>query len=488
MIFEKLIDKVGEIGFVTQIIDTIVYASGIPGAKPDEIIVFESGETGQVLSVLSDEVEILTFSNKKLKVGTRLTRKNSTLKIPIDENMLGKIIDPLGNLLEGKKTAEKINSFPVNTEPLGITQRKGIKKYLETGVSMVDLMIPLGKGQRELVVGDRKTGKTSFLLNTILTQAKQGNICIYACIGKRKIDIKKAQEFFIKNKITDNVLIIASTSTDPAGVIYITPYSAMAAAEYFRDKEKDVLVVLDDMSTHAKFYREISLLGKRFPGRNSYPGDIFYIHAKLIERAGNFFTKSGERAITCIPVVETTQGDLSGYIQTNLMSMTDGHLFFDSNLFYQGQRPSINPFLSVTRVGRQTQSDIKRSLNRELTTFLTLYEKVQNFVHFGSELNDSAKVTLETGAKIMKLFEQPSGKLIPSNVQVITLTLFWKNFLNDNSIDAIVEKRDKMIELYEKDKNFRDKLDLLLNNASSLNDLLNKIKNDGPFVSKLIEL
>lgn len=488
-LFEKQAEKIGEIGYVTQVIDTIAYANGIPGATPDEVIEFETGEKGQVLSLLSDTVEILTFSDKPVKVGTRLTRTGSTLKIPAGDELLGTIIDPLGNIMVEAKTKKKIASeILINEEPEGILDRKTIRKYLETGISIVDLMVPLGKGQRELVIGDRKTGKTSFLMHTILTQAKQGNICIYTCIGKRKIDIKKAEEFFVKNGILDKVIIVASTPTDPAGIIYITPYSAMALAEYFRNKGKDVLVIFDDMSTHAKFYREIALLGKRFPGRNSYPGDIFYVHAKLIERAGNFKTKYGENAITCIPVAETTQGDLSGYIQTNLMSMTDGHLFFDNNLFFQGRRPAINPFLSVTRVGRQTQSEIKRSINRELITFLTLYEKVQNFIHFGSELNESTKVTLATGNKIIKLFDQPSGNLIPSNVQTLIFTLLWGNILPDVTVEQLIEMRNKMSVKYFKDEKFRKQLDDFVESAQNLNELLTKTKKDGLVFTQILKI
>lgn len=487
--FKKLLDKSGEIGFVTEVIESIVYAEGLPGAKPDEIVVFETGEKGQVLSLNEGSIEILTFSPKQIKVGTKLTRTDSVLQFPAGEDMLGKVVDPFGNLLsEDGRAKPKTGTYPVDKEPEGIVERKSIKKYLETGTSVVDLMIPLGKGQRELIIGDRKTGKTNFLLHTILTQAKQGNICIYGCIGKRKIDIKKAEEFFRANKIMDKVILIASTSTDPAGTIFVTPYSAMAAAEYFRDKGKDTVIVLDDMSTHAKFYREISLLGKRFPGRNSYPGDIFYVHAKLMERAGNFATQNGETAITCLPVVETTQGDLSGFIQTNIMSMTDGHLFFDSNLFYQGRRPALNPFLSVTRVGRQTQSGIKRSINRELTSFLTLYEKIQNFVHFGSELNESSKITLDTGAKILKLFDQPSNELIPINVQVIIFVMLWGTLFPNLKIEEIIDKRRKLTEIYLKDLKFQKELNEMIETSETLNDLLKKTTPENPIVSKILNL
>lgn len=488
--FDKYLKEIGEIGFVTEVLNTIVFANGLPGAKPNEIVVFETGELGQILSLLSDSVEILTFSNNSFKSGTRLVRTGSSLKLPVGEELLGNIIDPLGNSLEETKKIKTPKTLAnLNHEPPGITTRKTIKRPFETNVSMVDLMVPLGKGQRELVIGDRKTGKTSFLLQTIYTQAKLGSICIYACIGKRKIDIKKAQEFFIEHKIMDKVIIVASTSTHPTGLIYLTPSSAMAIAEYFRDLGKDVLVILDDMLTHAKYYREISLLGKKFPGRNSYPGDIFYVHAGLIERAGNFITKSGgESSITCLAVAETSQGDLSGYIQTNLISMTDGHLFFDTDMFYRGQRPSVNPFLSISRVGRQTQSKVKRSINRELISFLTLYEKVRNFAHFGSELNQSARITIEMGDNIMNIFKQAAGETIPSNVQALIFTILWGHLNGENNADILAQKRAKLITLYNTNVKFRDDLDKFVESSVSLNDFMSKLKKNTKYVEQILSL
>ena len=235
-----------------------------------------------------------------------------------------------------------------------------------TGMTLVDLMIPLGRGQRELVLGDRKTGKTQFLLQAALAQASVGTVCVYACIGKKKAEILRVKEFFAKEGILDKTVIVASSSQDSTGEIFTCPYTAMAVAEFFRDRGQDTLVLLDDMTTHAKFYREMSLLLRKFPGRDSYPGDIFHIHSKLLERSGNFVIKKDgnemDVAITCLPAAETIQGDLTGYIQTNLMSMTDGHIYFDNELFFKGRRPAINPFISVTRVGYQTQTSLRKEM------------------------------------------------------------------------------------------------------------------------------
>lgn len=475
--YDYYLTRVGETGRVEQIVGSIVYASGLANVRPHELVIFENGKQGQVFSLTSNLVEILIFTKHPIKVGTKIVRTEHFLEISVGKQLLGKTIDPFGKSIQSSKPVKKTDEKrPVETSPLGIMDRKTITKPLETGVSVVDLLIPIGKGQRELVIGDRKTGKTNFLLQAAVTAAKKGDICVYCAIGKKRTDIKRAEEFFIKHKVIKNVVIVSTTSQDAPGSIYLTPYSAMTVAEYFKDRGKDVLVILDDLSTHAKFYREIALLGKRFPGRNSYPGDIFYAHSRIMERAGNFITEKGECAITCLPVVETTQGDLSGYIQTNLMSMTDGHLFFDSNFFYQGRRPAVNPFLSVTRVGRQTQTNLRRSLSRELISFLNLYDKMQNFIHFGAELNDAAKVTLSTGNKILRFFNQDAGQLIAGNIQILLSSMIWAQVIHEENFEKLAGNKRKINSLYKRNRNFRNEIDNLINTSSSFTELVGKTK------------
>lgn len=367
----------------------------------------------------------------------------------------------------------------INSIAPGILSRKTINKQLETGVPIVDLVMPLGVGQRELIMGDRKTGKTNFLMQAILAQVKQKHICIYAAIGKKRLDIKDAEKFFKKQGVSDQIIVVASGFDDPIGLTYLVPFSAMTIGEYFRDEGYDVLVVLDDLTTHAKFYREISLLGKKFPGRNSYPGDIFYTHAKLLERAGNFQTQKGEKAITCLPVVETVQGDLSGYIPTNVMAMTDGHLYFDSDLFAKGRRPAINPFLSVTRVGRQTQSALKRDINREILSFLTIYEKMQTFTHFGAELTESTKATLAVGEKVIKFLDQEIATTIPINLQILLFSMLWNNILQNKNIESIEKDIGKVIESYKNKPTIKKTIDQIISDAKSFNDLLKTMREKG---------
>jgi F-type H+/Na+-transporting ATPase subunit alpha len=467
------LNETGEIGYVKKVMNIIVYASGLPTVKPEEVVIFENGDYGKVMTLSQDTVEIMTFSRKSIRVGEKVARTGKSIEIPVGNEILGKVIDPFGQSLNGEPILQKTpNTRPIEILPPGIITRKTINKQLDTGVGIVDLMVPIGHGQRQLIIGDRKTGKTNFLLQAVVSAAKEGTVCIYAAVGKKKIDIKKTEEYLERNNVKDKVIIIASTSQDPAGIIYITPYSAMTVAEYFRDQGQNTLLILDDMSTHAKFYREIALLANKFPGRNSYPGDIFYVHAKLLERAGNFSINGKDTAITCMPVVESPSGDFSGYIQTNIMSMTDGHLYFDSNLFAEGRRPAINPFLSVTRVGRQTQSDVKKSINREMLSFLTLFEKARNFSHFGAEVTDSVKVTLQTGTKVVGIFNQEASDIIPGNLQTIFVTLVWGQGIKESDTKKINLYRKRLAQIYETNKEYREFVDGLIANSKTFNDLL----------------
>ncbi|MFZ5425324.1 MAG: F0F1 ATP synthase subunit alpha [Patescibacteria group bacterium] len=473
--FNTNLDTFNEVGYVEIVSHPIVYLEGLPKAKPSELILFESGEFGEVQSVNNNHVEVLVFSEIPLLVGTKASRTDKVLQIPVGDHLLGASINPLGHsIYPNKPLAKSENYRNINTSPTGIDTRVKIAQPLETGVSLVDLMIPLGKGQRELIIGDRKIGKTAFILQTILSQVNQGSLCIYAGIGKKQIDIKKVENFLEKQNIKDKTIIIASRASDSLGLIHITPYAAMTLAEYFRDKGQDVLLILDDLSTHAKFYREVSLIAKRFPGRNSYPGDIFYAHARLLERAGNFKHENGSVSITCLPVAETVEGDISGFIQTNLMSITDGHVFFDKDLFTQGRRPAINYFLSVTRVGRQTQTPLRWGINRELSSFLTLYEKTQSFVHFGAELNQGITTTLNMGDKLLAFFGQHMNRVLPLNLQITLYTLIWLGIWSADGKSKMRSDLERVIKAYEENSSYKQEVDALITSAKDFNDFLGK--------------
>lgn len=470
--FEKLLEKVGEIGFVEETTYPIAVINGLPNAKLHEVVVFEDGQRGEVFLLEREHIQVFLFSTNAPQVGSRATRTDTFISIGVGKGLLGSIIDPLGNLILASKSYEKpTEERLIDNSILKLQDRARIKVPFITGVAIVDMMIPLGKGQRQLVMGDRKTGKTGFLLSAIKNQIDQGAIAIYAAIGRKKSDIKKIQEYLDKENIRDKTIIVAATPFDSPSLIYITPYAAMTIAEYFRDQGTDVVIILDDLSTHAKFYREVSLLAKRFPGRDAYPGDIFYTHARLIERAGNFKHSSGKDvSITALPTVEIVEGDFTGYLATNLMGMTDGHIFFDSDVFYQGRRPAINVSLSVTRVGRQTLSPVLITINRELNSLLTLYDKMQSLSHFGAELRDSARNVLETGDMVYKFFEQSQNVVLPMPVQLVFFTLLWLKPLDNPLIDNVALYRGNLLAAYKQEGNKKFFEDLV--QAKTFNELL----------------
>ena len=497
--FNDYLKEIGEIGFVEEALPSLAYTSGIPHAHPNEIILFETGEFGQVLSLAEEKVEILVFAKYPIRVGTRVVRTNKILEIPVGADLIGEIIDPFCNPVEKFKEHKKPQELrAVDIAAPGITERLKIDQSFETGVTIVDMLVPLGRGQRELILGDRKTGKTNFLLQTLLHQARLGTLCIYAAIGKKKSDVKKVEEYFLKYKVMEKMIIMVAGAEDPTSLIYITPYTAMSLAEYFKDQGHNVLLVLDDLTTHAKFYREISLLGKKFPGRNAYPADIFYTHAKLLERAGNFkipvrkqgeaSPQAGEASITCLPVVETIQGDITGYIQTNIMSMTDGHIYFDTDLFTKGRRPAVNPFLSVTRVGRQTQSDLERTITRELISFLTLREKIENFAHFGAEVNASIKEVLLTGEKVIAFFDQNSQQVISGNIQTFVFTMVWFGIWRNATIPEMNTQTAVLFKAYETNENFRKLVEDYVAKSDSLNTLLGNVRDNLLLIVNMVGL
>jgi F-type H+-transporting ATPase subunit alpha len=475
--FDYYLEKLGEIGFVEEVMHSLVVVSGLPEAHPNEVVIFESGDVGQVMSILQDNIEVLILSKTKIAVGSKVVRTGGLLQVPVGNEVLGRVIDSLGNPIDKGKPIKGTYS-PIDTQPHGIVGRKQIDKSLETGVTAVDLVVPLAKGQRELVIGDRKTGKTQFLLQSFLNQARKGTVCIYAVIGQRQIDIKRHAEFIQKNKIQANSVIIATSSSDPSGLIFLTPYTAMTYAEFFRDKGIDVLLVLDDMTSHARYYREISLLAKRFPGRSSYPGDIFYAQARLIERAGYFKTGS----ITCLPVAESVLGDLSGYIQTNLMAMTDGHIFFDIDLYNQGKRPAVSPYLSVTRVGHQAQTSLQKDLSRQLSSFLVSYDRMKQFMHFGAEVGEMVKSILDLGVKVDILFSQAENTTIPINANIIIMAAIWAGIWNETEIGNLKKEMEQVILNYQTNSGYKKQIDSVISSSQKLPDLVNAIRQNNQIV------
>jgi F-type H+/Na+-transporting ATPase subunit alpha len=464
--YASYLQEIGEFGVVKEVRHPIALISGLPHAKPHEVVIFETGQVGEVFLIEKEAVEIMVLSTDPVKAGTQVVRTDQYLSVPVGDELLGHVIDPLGNPISNTKPFTRPKEErELDHEVHKLATRSRIKEPLLTGVTLVDMMVPLGKGQRELVIGDRKTGKSSFLLSTIKTQVLDGAIAIYAGVARKKNDLKILQAYFEKEGIMDKIIMVCTGSHDSPSMIYLTPYAAMSIAEYYRDLGRDVLIVVDDLSSHAKFYREISLLAKRFPGRESYPGDIFYIHATLVERAGCYIldAATNKRAsITCIPVVEIVESDLAGYISTNIMGMTDGHIFFDSNAYNEGKRPAINIPLSVTRVGKQTQTKLKREIGSTLSAFLASYTKMESYSHFGAELSDTVKAQLNRGKNIFFFFDQPYNLVTPPAVQLVLFAMIWSDYLNGKTKDEIHELRTQFIEAYTTNPGAKELFDKLI--------------------------
>lgn len=393
-------------GRVVKTSASYVWVEGLKDARIGEVVSFATGTHG-IVTKLDRPMQMMSFAQSTLKVGTEAARTSESLHVSVGDGLWGKTVDALGYLEgEEKRKSHETKNCPVEVTAGDISTRAEIDEFFPTGVAIVDLMTPLGKGQRELVIGDQKTGKTAFVLHAMITQAKAGTKCVLALIGKQRAEIARIEKMLATAGVRKNVIIVAEPARSAASRIFIVPYAAMTIAEHFRDLGQDVLVVLDDLSYHALRYREMALLGDAYPGRDAYPGDIFSIHSRLLERAGSFSVHGKKATITCLAVVETVEGDLTGYIQTNLMSMTDGHLFFDKNLFYEGIRPAVNVFISVTRVGKQTQPKHLKEVGQKILGVMSRYTDLKRFLRFGPELTHDAQETIRLAQGMKNFFTQ----------------------------------------------------------------------------------
>lgn len=484
-LFNDYLKKIGEVGHVQSSNRVLVYCSGLSGAKIGEKVYFEQGQLGFVNGISKDLTEVLLLDSRIANIGTMVARTGETLRVEASSNLLGKILDPFGVPLDGRKGFSGEVSLRYLESPApAMIDRVRINENLETGVTLVDLLIPIGKGQRQLIIGDQKTGKTNLLIQTIARQVELGTICIYVLIGKKKSDLITTIEKLKKLNALEKTIIIAAPSSIPTSMIYLAPFSAFAIAEYFRDRGQDVLLVLDEISRHAKYYRELSILSRKMPGRDGYPGDIFYLHSHLMERAGRFVTgktlEEGEKtltlkiagksaSITCLPVVETLNGDFTGYIQTNLMSMTDGHIFFDINEFQQGSRPAININLSVTRTGKQSHKTIERDISLKVRDVLFGYTQARDVAKFGVELLQATQQKIKLGERLMAVFDQESEVIIPKIIQLLYITMLLGGFWAQTEPKDVKIHKVKILTAYKAGK--LDELIKKLQNAFELGAL-----------------
>ena len=411
-----------EIGVVNWVGDGIANVDGIDHAFYGEIVVFDCGVKGMVQDVRRDEIGVILFGrDTDIKEGTRVIRTGKMAGIPVGEAFEGRIIDALGAPLDGQGDIESVGFRPIEFPAPSIVDRKSVTVPMETGILSIDSMFPIGRGQRELIIGDRQTGKTSIAMDTILNQKGKDVVCIYVAIGQKASTIAKLVNTLKKNDAMSYTIIVSATASDPAPLQYIAPYSGTALAEYFMYQGKDVLIVYDDLSKHAVAYRAISLLLERSPGREAYPGDVFYLHSRLLERSSRLTPEAGGGSITALPIIETQAGDVSAYIPTNVISITDGQIFLESELFFAGQRPAVNVGLSVSRVGGAAQTKAMKKAAGSLRIDLAQYREMEVFTQFSSDLDESTKKQLAHGKALMELLKQPLGHPMSMAEQVITL-------------------------------------------------------------------
>ena len=416
------ISKDSEVGTVVTVGDGIATIYGIDHAMYGEIVTFENGLKGMVQDIQKDEIGCILFgSDTGIKEGTKVARTKKKAGIPVGDKFIGRVINALGAPIDGAGEIEADDYRPIENEAPGIIDRKSVSVPMETGILSIDSMFPIGRGQRELIIGDRQTGKTSIATDTILNQNGNGVICIYVAIGQKASTISKVVNTFKTSGAMDHTIVLASTASDQAPLQYIAPYAGTALAEYFMYKGKDVLIVYDDLSKHAVAYRALSLLLGRSPGREAYPGDVFYLHSRLLERSSRLSEEKGGGSITALPIIETQAGDVSAYIPTNVISITDGQIFLESSLFFSGMRPAVNVGLSVSRVGGDAQTKAMKKAAGSLRIDLAQYREMEVFTQFSSELDDATKEQLEYGGGLMELLKQPLGKPMSLAEKVITL-------------------------------------------------------------------
>ena len=435
-----------EVGYVETIGDGIATILGLDHAMYGEVVVFENGTKGMVLDITTENIGVILFDTEgTIGQGTKVSRTKKQAGMPVSSNFLGRVVDPLGNPIDGLGPIEATEMRPIEEPAPSIINRKPVTTPMETGILSIDSMFPIGRGQRELIIGDRQTGKTSIALDTILNQKGKDCICIYVSIAQKASTVANLVNTLKKNDAMDYTGIVNSTAADSASLQYIAPYSATSLAEYFMHQGKDVLIVYDDLSKHAVAYRTISLLLGRSPGREAYPGDVFYLHSRLLERSSRL--NSGG-SITALPIIETQDGDVSAYIPTNVISITDGQIFLESDLFFEGQRPAVNVGLSVSRVGGAAQTKAMKKASGSLRINLAQYREMKEFTQFASDLDDATKRQLQHGQVLMELLKQPLNHPMSHADMVIVLVVADAGILDDLDPKQVKKEETKLLDWF----------------------------------------
>jgi F-type H+-transporting ATPase subunit alpha len=429
---------VAEVGTVISIGDGIARVHGVQRAMAGEMLEFAKGLFGIALNLEEDSVgAVLLGDFTEIKEGDTVRRTGRIISVPVGDAMLGRVVNALGQPIDGKGPIATTQSLPIERLAPGVVDRQPVKEPLQTGLKAIDGMVPIGRGQRELIIGDRQTGKTAVAVDAIINQRGKGVICIYNAIGQKQSTVAQVVRTLEEYDAMSYTIVVAATASDPAPMLYIAPYSACAIGEYFRDSSRHALVVYDDLSKHAQSYREISLLLRRPPGREAYPGDVFYLHSRLLERAAKLNNSLGGGSLTALPIIETQAGDLSAYIPTNVISITDGQIFLESDLFHQGVRPAINVGNSVSRVGGSAQIKAMRQVAGSLRLDLAQYRELAAFAQFGSDLDKSTQAQLNRGRRLVEILKQPQYQPLAVEKQVAIIYAATKGFLDQVPVEDV---------------------------------------------------
>ena len=437
-----------EIGYVISVGDGISKVHGLDKCKANELLEFSNGSYGMALNLEETFVScVLLGSDVGIKEGSIVKRTGRVVSVPTGEGLVGRVVDALGNPLDGKGPIHGQTEYsPIERRAYGIIERKSVSVPLQTGIKAIDSMIPIGRGQRELIIGDRQTGKTVIATDTIINQKGKNVICIYVAIGQKQSTVTGVVDTLYRAGAMDYTIVVSSTAGDPAPLQYIAPYAGCTMGEYFMDKGRDVLVIYDDLSKHAVAYRALSLLIRRPPGREAYPGDVFYLHSRLLERAARLAPEYGGGSLTALPIIETQAGDVSAYIPTNVISITDGQIFLESELFHSGVRPAVNPGISVSRVGGNAQIKAMKKVSGKLKLLYSQYRELQSFAQFGSDLDQDTKSRLDQGARIVEVLKQGRNTPIAVELQVAIIYAVVNNMLKEIAVEDVNRFENELFE------------------------------------------
>ena len=452
--------EVAEVGTVTYVGDGIARANGLDNALSGELLEFENGTYGMAQNLEANDVGIVILgAYKGIREGDTVKRTGRIMEVPVGEELIGRVVNPLGQPVDGLGEIKTTKTRPVERKAPGVMERQSVAEPLQTGLKAIDALVPIGRGQRELVIGDRKTGKTSVAIDTILNQKDQDMICIYVAIGQKESTVRTQVETLRRYGAMDYTIVVSAGPSSPAPMLWLAPYAGAAMGEEFMYNGKHVLIVYDDLSKQADAYRELSLILRRPPGREAYPGDVFYLHSRLLERAAKLSDELGGGSMTALPFIETKAGDVSAYIPTNVISITDGQIFLNSDSFYSGVRPAIDAGTSVSRVGGAAQIKAMKKVAGTLRLDLASYRELESFAQFGSDLDEATQGKLNRGRRTVEVLKQPLHKPLPVEKQVVILYALTHGYLDAVAVDDILPFQDQLFDFF--DANHKDLLDAI---------------------------